>query len=777
MLKRFPIKVQLVLIIALASSMALLGAFAAFLAYDLSNFRDRLVTDMRTQTGMVAKNSSAALAFGDADVAKEVLTSLSEMPEIEEAALYNIEGKMLARFSRDKTKSLAIAPTAAQAKFVGDHLETSQFVKEKGEKVGSVVVISNLDEWNNRISTYTLGALLVICTAVVCASLIGAYLQRIVSRPLLTLADTMGRVSDERDYSLRIDYSSQDEIGRLVQGFNSMLSEIGERDAELKRTNEELDHRVQERTAELERQVAERKAAEEEVRISQRQLADFFDSAPLGLVILDSDGRVLQANQAQLDMLGLSDDQLVGHNLSEFAFNGSAFESTLESLKTDGALSSVDAEFECQDGSLCHVELNANVLWDGERFVQARIFCKDVTVIKQAEAAQQDKERAERANLAKSEFLSRMSHELRTPMNAILGFGQLLEMEQLSDSQKECVDQILKGGRHLLNLINEVLNISRIESGNMSISVENVPLGGTIRDAVELINPLAVQRGISLQFSEPETEVYALADRQRISQVVMNLLSNAVKYNVDNGTVVVEIKTKQDALVQISVTDSGPGISAAVADRLWIPFDRLGAEQTTVEGTGLGLPYSRSLVDAMGGKMYLDSQYQGPGSRFVVDLHLGCEQETDIGLSLSMSIAEPFLQQMVGSEKTILVIEDNSANVKLLEQVLGTRTNYRLLVAMQGALGVEFALTHRPDLILLDVNLPDMQGPEVAKKIRSHAETANTPIMVISADATEHTHKQFDDLNIVSYLAKPINIKELVTLVEAQLHGEERLSA
>ncbi|HMS53758.1 MAG TPA: ATP-binding protein [Fimbriimonadaceae bacterium] len=772
MFKRLSLRVQLILVITLTSALTLVGAFAAFLVYDLSEFKEKMANGMLIQAEIIGENTTAALLFKDAKAATESLASLKASPEIDYARLVDTDGKTLALFQKDGLKSIPITSLNPGSRFKGDHLETTRVIRSNGERVGTLAIVSNLKEWKGRRDAYLSGMALVTILFVVAAALIGTYLQSIVTKPLVELSATMHNVTQSRDYSTRVTIDSGQEVGVLIDGFNSMLAEIESRESELTAANQELDLRVRQRTQELELEVAERRVAEEEVRVSQRQLADFFQFAPMGLVKIDESGTILEANNAFLTMLGQPSATVMGHRFHDLAVNGEDIETIMQRLRAGESISNHESKVRTACGNERLVEINANALWADSEMVHARLFVHDVTVEREAEEAQEARERAERANLAKSEFLSRMSHELRTPMNAILGFGQLLELEDLSASQRECVDHILRGGRHLLNLINEVLNISKIEAGAMSISVEPVPVQQAIQEAVELVSPLALKRNISVETNLNLADSKCVfADRQRFNQVILNLLSNAVKYNVEGGSVCVTIEEAGDDRARICVTDTGPGVPATVADRLFIPFDRLGAESSGIEGTGLGLSHSRSLAEAMGGTLDLDRTHQGRGAKFYVELPWA----TTPALLVSENLEYVSTSRAPGSGKpvTVLLIEDNQANVELIEQTFKSRPNVNLIVAMQGALGVEFALSQEPDLILLDVNLPDLDGDAVAKRIRESAKGATVPILVISADATTETRKKFRDYDVLAYLTKPLNIRQVIDIVDEL--GQEEL--
>ena len=368
------------------------------------------------------------------------------------------------------------------------------------------------------------------------------------------------------------------------------------------------------------------------------------------------------------------------------------------------------------------------------------------------------KEEAERANASKSEFLSRMSHELRTPMNAILGFGQLMELdtkEALTPSQKKRVGEILKSGKHLLELIDEVLDLSRIESNQLTLYIENVYIQEVIEETLNLILPIAKQKNISIE-KNIQGNGLVFADRTKVKQVLLNLLSNAVKYNCDNGSVILDSQITALGEVSISVKDTGPGLSAKQLERIFEPFNRLGAENTEIVGTGIGLTITKRLMEHMEGSIQVESK-EGQGSTFTLHLPEGKEMERQTILD-DLGAAQQELESYGGSYK-VLYIEDNPANLSLVQQFLEMREEICLLTAPQAQIGIDLAQAHLPDLILMDINLPEMDGFEAFRRLSESEVTKDIPVIAVSANAMETDVKKALKAGFKSYIKKPFDLK------------------
>ncbi len=381
---------------------------------------------------------------------------------------------------------------------------------------------------------------------------------------------------------------------------------------------------------------------------------------------------------------------------------------------------------------------------------------------------------AEQASNAKSEYLSRMSHELRTPLAAMLGFSDLLEMREPRADQRSAIDAIQRAGSHLLSLVNDVLDIARIEAGRESLSLQPLDVRSVLEECVGLVAQTANERRvtISVRIDGPR-RIYVRADRQRLMQVLLNLLSNAIKYGIEGGHVIAGAAAR-DGAVEIDVIDDGPGLDAVEQGRLFQPFERLGAERSHIQGTGLGLALARQLTVAMGGSLELRST-KGEGATFTVRL----ERATGTDAAMVIPAAGPPVLRDAVAQRTVLYVEDNLATVAVVESIFALRPNIRLLTAMQGGLACELAREHRPDLIILDLHLPDLNGDEVLHRLREDPRTAAIPVVIYSADATDRQVSRLIDAGAIAFVTKPARVTEFLELIDGVLGrpAEVRTSA
>ncbi len=372
------------------------------------------------------------------------------------------------------------------------------------------------------------------------------------------------------------------------------------------------------------------------------------------------------------------------------------------------------------------------------------------------------------ADAAKNEFVSRVSHELRTPLNTILGFGELLALGELTGEQRDWVSMMVTAAHHLASVMDDIADISRMEARKLSLSVEPVPAQRLVADALELVRPLAAAHGVQLD-PPPESGLFVRADQQRLRQVLLNLLSNAIKYNHPAGKVTIAVAGLPGGKVRISVADTGRGIAAPDLDRLFTPFQRLDAAAAGIEGTGLGLALCRQLVEAMAGTVGVTSTL-GEGSTFWAELP--ATQPAQVSPAAGGE-GSPAGARAYTSPKTILYVEDMVENLRLVEQVIKRRPSARLVPAMLGGVALDLAAEYHPDVILLDLHLPDMPGEELLHRFRADPVTSSTPVVILSADATRAQVRRLLAAGAAAYLTKPIGVRPLLETLD-RLLGQPR---
>ncbi len=628
--KNISVRRKLRRLIMLISGLSLVLACSAFVVYELISFRTNLTREMVSLANIIGANSTAPLEFNDAEAGNETLKGLEAEPKIVKAVIYSRENQIFSSYIRANNPDNQIPPSAPPEGnfFQKGFLNLVQPIYLDKRKLGHLYIQADLHEMTARIWKYGAILISVLLLSILAAFLMSSRLEKWVSQPILNLAETVDRVSLTKNYSLRAQKDSDDEIGFLVERFNDMLNQIEEKNIALQNANDELEARVEERTIEF----------------------------------------------------------------------------------------------------------------------------------------KQAKEEAQKSNYAKSEFLANMSHELRTPMNSILGFSQLLQMDiknPLKDYQQENLSSISSAGNHLLELINEVLDLSRIESGNMVLLIEPVDLMVIIDNVISITQPMAFKNKISINNQvTSENRIFIEADTLRFKQVVLNLVSNAIKYNKHNGSVVISYEKIENGQLRLGVRDSGSGIPNEKMENIFKPFDRLGLEGGAIEGTGIGLTISKKLIEMMKGTIGFSSTL-GEGSFFYVDIPLSNYQYPPVPIeNTSISI-----KSNQNKNKTILYIDDNSTNLILVKRFLGNYSNIEFSSALNAFEGIEIAKSQIPDLILMDIHMPDMDGLTAFSKLKSIEETKNIPIIALTADAMDKNIKIALDMGFNDYITKPINLNDFLASI------------
>ena len=530
-----------------------------------------------------------------------------------------------------------------------------------------------------------------------------------------------------------------------------------------------------------------RKQAEAEQALLDQRLRDqhfytrsLIESNIDPLITTDLRGMISDVNHQMETLTGRTRDELIGAPFRNWFTEPERADEAITRVLEEGKVTNYELTALARDGTKTVVSFNATTFHDRDRNLKG-VFAaaRDVTERKHFEDALQEtnvalqlaREAAEKANRAKSEFLSSMSHELRTPLNAVLGFAQLMASESPPPPlrQQRSIDQILKGGWYLLRLINEILDLSMIEAGKVTMSQESMSINDVLQDCKGMIEPQAMKRRIVMTFPDPGKVFYVHADRTRFKQVMINLLSNAIKYNGAGGSVIVECDERSPGRVRISVRDSGDGLAADQLSQLFQPFNRLGQHDSGEEGTGIGLVVTKQLVELMGGRIGVESEV-GTGTVFWVEFAASAPPALALDKLDELSLARRQAQALAsGEQPTLLYVEDNPANLALVEQLIARRGDVKLLTAIDAHLGIELARAYLPDVILMDINLPGISGYEALKHLHEDPATAHIPVLALSANAMPRDIEKGLKAGFFRYLTKPIRVHEFMDALDLAL--------
>jgi PAS domain S-box-containing protein len=729
-----PIRQKITFVIMMIAGVVLLLAFAALFCFQAYTLKQHSAHELAVVGEITAHNCAAAVMFKDEDAAAQILSGLRTMPQIVTGRLELVDQQRLASFGAPRDEAeIKAARLKSGFRINGDRILVAQPVMLSGTREGTLYLLADLHAMTSQLLKLYGGIFaLVLVASLLVTFVLSSQFLRFITDPILRLAGTARTIADHNDYSVRANKVCGDEFGVLTDAFNQMLAQIQSQDSALRK-------------------------AEEKYRL-------IFEDAIEGMFQTTPEGKCLSANPALARMYGYdSPEELMKiSDIGEIMYVDPERRDEFKCLiGAQGVVELFECEVYRKDRSKIWICANARAVRDATgAILYYEGTVEDITQRKRVAEV-------ERANKAKSEFLSRVSHELRTPLNAILGFGQLLERQNPTETQRPRIRHIVNAGKHLLGLINEVLDISRIESGRMQLSLEPVCVADALTEALDLMRPLAAERSIQLLTPASfDNSVFVLADQQRFKQVLLNLLTNAVKYTPVSGTVGVSHNANGDENVRILVHDTGPGIPNEKLERLFTPFERLGAEQSNVEGTGLGLALSQRLMQAMGGSIGVESTV-GKGSTFW--LELPWTKSPLQKRSLHKKNGDDRGARSKSADRKILYIEDNLSNLTLIEQMLEERPEIELLTAMQGKLGLDLARQHSPDLILLDVHLPDIDGREVISELKASETTRDIPVVVISADATTHQINRLVTAGANTYLTKPLDVAEFFRVLDKTL--------
>ncbi len=524
---------------------------------------------------------------------------------------------------------------------------------------------------------------------------------------------------------------------------------------------------VRERTAALQTEVQERQTAEAALRQSEQRFRNILNNVPIGVIYTDLRGNVKQANPRFCQLTGYCEDELLNLSAADYTHPDDALqdlESMAQLVRGEIPMYRRHKRYLAKNGSIVWAQATVSLLRDASgRPLNIVGVVEDITEHLRLEEAERAREAAEASNRAKSEFLSRMSHELRTPLNAMLGFAQLLELDTrqpLTSSQRPWVTQIQHAGWHLLEMINDVLDLSRIESGNLRLQLETLNLAALLEATVVMLEGDARRRAIRVTLDLAPGALTLLGDATRVKQILINLLSNAVKYNVEGGEVRIAARAQGSDAVEIVVADTGLGMTPEQVADLFQPFNRLGRERGAQEGTGIGLVISQRLAELMGGSLKAFSE-AGRGSAFTLTLPRASDPDT---VRSDFDPLEPLATDY--HRRLVHYVEDNETNVEVMRGMLAQRPQVELEVSVTGLDGLAAIRTRLPDLILLDMHLPDISGMELLRHLKQDAATCTIPIVVVSADALAPQIQAAFDAGCTQYLTKPVNLAELLTVLD-----------
>ncbi len=545
-------------------------------------------------------------------------------------------------------------------------------------------------------------------------------------------------------------------------------------------------HELHVHQIELEAQNEELRRAQQELEATRARYFDLYDLAPVGYCTISAKGLLLQANLTAATLLGMARKKLIHQPVIRFvlqADRGLYFKHHHDLIET-GQSQFCELRLTKGDGTTCWVHLVSTLAQDDQGAPEHRVMIVDVSQRKQMEASLQAKNAeladaknlADNANQAKSDFLSSMSHELRTPLNSILGFAQLLEAGTPipTVSQQARIGQILKAGWYLLELVNEILDLSVIESGRAPLVMEPVAVAEVMQECQSMVDHLAQSSEIATHYPAFDAPVWVQADHLHLKQVLINLLTNAIKYNRSGGSVVVTCSEVPSGRIRISVRDTGQGLSAAKLSELFQAFNRLGQEAGAIKGTGIGLVVSKKLIELMGGNIGVNSTV-GVGSVFWIELHAAAAPKPAMPATAfadSSGLTQNTMdcpEEVEVQQCTLLYVEDNLANLELVEELLSARTDIRLLTAKDAPSGIALARTQQPDVIVMDINLPGMSGLEALKLLQQDPLTRHIVVLALSANAMHGDLARGLAAGFFRYLTKPIKIAEFMQVLDLAL--------
>jgi|HubBroStandDraft_6_1064221.scaffolds.fasta_scaffold06106_4 PAS domain S-box-containing protein len=770
LLRKASIQRKLTFVIICTSLVGLSLACLSFDFYERTSFRSAMTSELAVLADTLGANTAASLAFSDRKSATDMLAALRAERHIVASCLYDSHGMIFAEYRRDGTSSKFAMPPRREdgAQFEKNSLTLYRSVSLGGEKVGAIAIISDLGALQAKMTQYTEISVVVILFSVLATYLVSTRLLRLITEPLLHLAQIAARVTAKEDYALRALPRGDDEVGALIGSFNQMLERIQERDAALQGAKSELELRVQARTQELQLEVNERMRAEETLSEERKILRALIDNVPDFMYVKDLDCRFLVANLSVARQMGAkTPEELLGKNDFDFYAREIAtpfFEDEQRVMRSGQAEVNREEKGLDTQGNESQVMTTQVPLRDKNGRVTGLVgIGRDITHLKKIqEEMQKAREAAESASRAKSEFLANMSHEIRTPLNGVMGMTDLALDTELTAEQREYLETVKMSGDSLLTVINDILDFSKIEAGKIDLEELDFNLRDSLETTLKTLAMRADEKGLELLCEvAPEVPEMVRGDFSRLRQIVVNLVGNSIKFT-DSGEIAVKVQVegKEGAnfICHFTVADTGIGIPEEKRELIFKPFSQADSSTTRkYGGTGLGLTISTRLVTMMGGKIWVESE-MGRGSQFHFTVRLGSADAKEVRLG---TVAPPELLRGV----KVLVVDDNRTNCRILEGMLARWQMKPTSVNGGKSALEELSAARQTDkpygLILTDMHMPDMDGFALIEEIRKRPDLATATIMMLTSAGHRGDAARCHELEVAAYLLKPIRQSEL----------------
>lgn len=776
-----PIRRQLTLVVLCTSLFGLGIVYLVFEFYERASFRRALTEELATLADTVGGNSAASMTMDDRKSAELGLAGLRAAHHILAACLYDSYGQAFVEYRRPGvTRDFRISFSPEEgAHFARDSLTLRRAVFVGGNKVGSIAIVSDLTELEARMRGYTEISALALLLSVVATVFVSSRLLRLLTGPILQLAEVAGKVSSEQNYALRAIPHSNDEVGRLIRAFNEMLERIEERDSRLKEVNDDLELRVEARTKELQMEVSERLRAQEALFEERQRLRALIDNVPNYMYVKDKDGRFLAANLAVARQMGAaSPEELLGRTEFDFyprELAATFFEDQQRVIRSGKAeINREETRLDSQ-GNESQVLLTQVPLRDKNGRVTGLVgLGHDITHLKKIQNEMQHaREAAEAASQAKSEFLANMSHEIRTPLNGIIGMTDLALETELDREQRDYLETVKFSADSLLTVINDILDFSKIEAGRIDLESVDFDVRDSVEGALKTLAVRADEKGLELLCEvAPDVPEVARGDVTRLRQVLLNLAGNAIKFTADGE---VTVKVKQEAndgrglILHFTVSDTGIGIPEDKVKLIFTPFAQADSSTTRkYGGTGLGLTISTRLVSMMGGQIWVESE-EGRGSQFHFTVGLQAADRKEV------AAGGPAPGEILGGVR-VLVVDDNRTNLRILEGMLKRWAMIPVCVESGEQALAELESARREEnsfgLILTDMHMPKMDGFRFVEQLRERSGLSTATIMMLTSAGHRGDAERCRKLGVSAYLLKPIRQFELREAIAKVLCAE-----